>query len=161
MFFLWRDVVPIDMGADGNPTHPILLFYLFGSVPFGQIIICLVFGKSSINMLFAVIVELTDTDFWDIVFSCICPNPFLRYFVLFGNLLGSVVLSYIKVIFNSSSFIGARFKHQFNVGSANNWHPCTDSWCSQFILLDELIDVLTRNAHQLCCLCESKVILMV
>ena len=57
-------------------------------------------------MLFAVIVELTDTDFWDIVFSCICPNPFLRYFVLFGNLLGSVVLSYIKVIFNSSSFIG-------------------------------------------------------
>lgn len=52
--------------------------------------------------------------------SCICPNPFLRYFVLFGNLLGSVVLSYIKVIFNSSSFIGARFKHQLNVGSANN-----------------------------------------
>ena len=71
-------------------------------------------------MLFAVIVELPDTDFWDIVLSCICPNPFLRYFVLFGNLLGSVVLSYIKIIFYSSSFIGAGFEHQFNIGSAND-----------------------------------------
>ena len=101
MFFLGRDVVAIDMGADGNPTHPILLFNLIRSVPLGQCIVCLVFGKRSINMLLAIIVELPDTDFGDIVLSCICPNPFLRYFVLFGNLLGSVVLSYIKVIFNS------------------------------------------------------------
>ena len=71
-------------------------------------------------MLFAVIVELANTDFGDIVLSCICPNPFLRDFVLFGNLLGSVVLSYIKIIFYSSSFIGAGFEHQFNIGSAND-----------------------------------------
>ena len=87
------------MGADGNPTHPILLFYLFGSVPFGQIIICFVFGKSSINMLFAVIVELTDFYFWHIMLPCISPYPFGVDLVFLGNFFSSVIFSNVKFDF--------------------------------------------------------------
>ena len=120
MLLLGWNIIPIHLRTDGDTCHSVLLLNLFGRVPFGQVGIHLVFGKGSINVFLAIIVELADTDFGDIVLSCICPNPFLRYFVLFGNLLGSVVLSYIKVIFYSSSFIGACFKHQFNIGSAND-----------------------------------------
>ena len=98
VLFLRGDVVAIDMRTDGYTCHSIVFLDFFGSVPFGQGIVRLVFGKCRIDMLFAVIVELANTDFGDMVLSCICPNPFLRDFVLFGNLLGSVVLSYIKII---------------------------------------------------------------
>ena len=120
VLFLRGYVVTIDMRADGDSCHTVSLLNFFGSVPFGQGIVRPVLGKCCIYMLLAVIVELANTDFEDIVLSCICPNPFLRDFVLFGNLLGSVILSYIKIIFYSSSFIGACFEHQFNIGSAND-----------------------------------------
>ena len=60
VLFLRGDVVAIDMRADGYTCHSIVFLDFFRSVPFGQGIVCLVFGKCRIDMLLAVIVLSSD-----------------------------------------------------------------------------------------------------
>ena len=76
VFLLRGDVVAVDVRADGDTCHAILLLNIFGSVPFRQVRVHLIFSKGSINMFLAVIVELADSHFRNLVLSCISPYPF-------------------------------------------------------------------------------------
>ena len=119
MLFLRGDVAAIDMRADGNTCHSVLLLDFFGSVPFGQGIIRPVLGKCRIDMLLAVVVELADSDFRNIMFSGICPYPFGIYLVLLRNLFGCIIFGYIDIILWLDAFVRFGFQHQFNVASAD------------------------------------------
>lgn len=56
-------------------------------------------------MLLAVVVELADFDFGNIMFSGICPYPFGIYLVLLRNLFGCIIFGYIDIILWLDAFI--------------------------------------------------------
>lgn len=56
-------------------------------------------------MFFAVIVELADSHFRDFVLPCISPYPFGVDFIFLSNLLGSVVLGDVEVVFRNQSLV--------------------------------------------------------
>ena len=99
MLLLGWYVVPIHLRTDGDTCHAVLRLNLFGRVPLGQVGIHLVFSKGSINMFFAVIVELADAHFRDFVLPSISPHPFGVDFVFVYNLFGCVILGDVEVLF--------------------------------------------------------------
>ena len=107
------------MRTDGDTCHAVLLLNIFGSVPFRQVGVHLIFGKGGINVLFAVVVELADFDFGNIMFSGICPYPFGIYLVLFRYLFGCIIFGYIDIILWLDAFVRFGFQHQLNVASAD------------------------------------------
>lgn len=90
------------MRTDGDTCHAIFLLNIFGSVPFRQVGVHLIFGKGGINMFLAVIVELADSHFRDLVLSCISPYPFGIDLIFLCNLFGGVILGDVKVVFATS-----------------------------------------------------------
>ena len=148
VLFLRGDVVAIDMRADGDTCHSVLLLDFFGSVPFGQSVIRLVFGKCRINVLLAVIVELADLDLWDIMLSGVCPYPFGVYLVLLRNLLGSIVFSNVNIVLRFDAFVWFGFQHQLDVGTADERHSRTQPGSTEFVLFHQLVNILTGDTHQ-------------
>ena len=71
VFLLRWDIVAVDVRADGDAGHAVSLLNLFGRVPLRQVGVHLIFGKGGINMFLAVIVELADSHFRDLVLSSI------------------------------------------------------------------------------------------
>ena len=122
MLLLGWYVVPIHLRTDGDTCHAVLRLNLFGRVPLGQVGIHLVFSKGSINMFFAVIVELADAHFRDFVLPSISPHPFGVDFVLFRNLFSGIILGNVKFIFWSENFIKVFVQHKFDVGSSDERH---------------------------------------
>ena len=111
-------------------------------------------------MFLAVIVELADAHFRDFVLPCISPHPFGVDLIFFGNLFGSVILGDVEIVFCNQSLVRLAFEHQFYVGTSYKSHSSAESGCPQFILLDQLINVLTAHTHQSGSLRKSEIFLL-
>ena len=105
VLFLRGDVVAIDMRADGYTCHSVLLLDFFGSVPFGQGIVSPVLGECRIDMLLAVVVELADFDFGNLMLPSISPYPFSIDLILFRYFFSGIVFTHVKIVFRNYSFI--------------------------------------------------------
>ena len=159
MLFLGGNVVPIHLRTDGDTCHTVLLLNLFRCVPFSKVGIYLVFGKGSIDMFLAVIVELADSHFRDLVLSCISPYPFGIDLIFLCNLFGGVILGDVKVLFGHDTFVRLGLHHQLDVRPADERLLPAQAGGPQFGLLDQLINVLPGDAHQLCGLGEREEVL--
>lgn len=140
VFFFRGDVVTVDVRADGDPCHAVFLLIIFGSVPFRQVGVHLIFGKGGINMFLAVIVELADSHFRDLVLSCISPYPLGIDLIFLCNLFGGVILGDVKVLFGHDAFVRLGLHHQLDVRTADERLFPTQTGCPQFGFLDQFID---------------------
>ena len=111
-------------------------------------------------MFLAVIVELTDSHFRNLVLSCISPYPFGIDLIFLCNLLGSVILGDVKVVFCYQPFIRFAFKHEFDVGFPYQRHLSAEPGCTEFLFLYQFVDVLAAYTHQTCCLRKGEVFLL-
>lgn len=111
VFFLGWDIVPIHLRTDGDACHAVLLLNIFRCVPFGQVGIHLVFGKGSIDMFFAIIVELADSYLRNFVLPCISPHPFGVDLIFLCNFFSSVILGDVEVLFRHDALIWFGFHH--------------------------------------------------
>jgi len=111
-------------------------------------------------MFLAVIVELADSHFRDLVLSCISPHPFGVNLVLLSNLLGGVVFRYLEVLLRDHPFIGLAFEHELDVGPPYQRHLPAEPRCAELLLLDQFVDVLAAYAHQTCRLRKGEVFLL-
>ena len=85
---------------DGDTCHAVLFLNLFGSVPFGQVGIHLVFGNGGIDMLLAVIIELAYSHLWHFVLPCVSPYPFGIDLVFLCNLFGRIIFGDVEIVFS-------------------------------------------------------------
>ena len=105
-------------------------------------------------MLLAVIVELADTHLRHLVLPGVGPHPFGVDLVLLGNLLGGIVFRDVEVILGHNALVWLGFHHQLDVRPADERLLPAQAGGPQFGLLDQLINVLPGDAHQLCGLGE-------
>ena len=105
VLFLRGDVVAIDMRADGYTCYSIFFLNLFRCVPFGQGIVSPVLGECRIDVLFAVIVELADFDFGNLMLPSISSYPFSIDFILFRYFFSGIVFTHVKIVFRNYSLI--------------------------------------------------------
>lgn len=118
-FFFRGDVVTVDVRADGDAGHAVFLLDIFGRVSFRQVGVHLIFGKGSIDMFLAVIIELADTHLRDLVLSCISPYPSGIDLIFLCNLFGGVILGDVKVLFGHDTFVRLGLHHQLDVRTAD------------------------------------------
>ena len=100
-------------------------------------------------MFLAVIVELADSHFRNLVLSCISPYPFGLDLIFLCNLLGGVILGDVKVLFGHDAFVRLGLHHQLDVRTADERLLPAQTGSPQFRFLDQFIDVLPGNTHQL------------
>ena len=110
-------------------------------------------------MFLAVIVELADSYFRDLVLSCISPYPFGIDLIFLCNLLSGVILGDVKVLFGHDAFVRLGLHHQLDVRTADERLLPAQTGGPQFGFLDQFIDVLPGNTHQLCGLGKREEIL--
>ena len=111
MLFLGGNVVPIHLRTDGDTCHTVLLLNLFRCVPFSKVGIYLVFGKGSIDMFLAVIVELADSHFRHFMLPSVSPHPFGVDLIFLCNFFSSVILGDVEVLFRHDALIWFGFHH--------------------------------------------------
>ena len=111
-------------------------------------------------MLLAVIVELADAHLRHLVLPSVGPHPFGIDLIFLCNLLGSVILGDVKVVFCYQPFIRFAFKHEFDVGFPYQRHLPAEPRCAELLLLDQFVDVLAAYTHQTCSLRKSEVFLL-
>lgn len=96
-------------------------------------------------MFLAVIVELADSHFRDLVLSCISPYPFGIDLIFLCNLFGGVILGDVKVLFGYDAFVRLGLHHRLDVRTADERLLPAQTGGPQFGFLDQFIDVLPCN----------------
>ena len=111
-------------------------------------------------MFLAIIIELADSHFRDLVLSCIRSYPFGIDLIFLCNLLSGVILGDVKVVFCYQSFIRFAFEHEFDVGFPYQRHLSAEPGSTEFLLLYQFVDVLAAYTHQTCSLRKGEVFLL-
>ena len=87
-------------------------------------------------MFLAVIVELADSHFRDLVLPGVGPYPFGIDLIFLCNLLGGVILGDVKVLFGHDAFVRLGLHHQLDVRTADERLLPAQPGCPQFGFLD-------------------------